>query len=915
MTTASKLFNDLNFVIVVEDESVPWVKTLCERLTSNAAKKYILHKNTPNNANLTSEKLIKQEMLSVFNEDIHVIVSKTADFWFYRVAAFDLLIPVVTPDWVEACISTNRITRASGFSPDPQQVLKGYQIYLSRHSFNTSEYAFYSALINILGGICIDYLSSRASHIVSTDPQDPAITAVANIKNLNIKYVLPTWIVQVFIERQCLEETGHLLSPDDHPADVKLQAQKLWEGVDGEGIIISDKFLRNHKFFLSLDLTLPSQCYKFFVNLIQAAGGQVARHIESSDIRKSAGDCFVGLSIDSEEHTQAIAEKLIIGNVAWVFYMWCCNSFVLPNEKLLLSPLRPRLFQKGELIVGYTAYLGQQRHYIQKLVEALGGVSTTEFTRKNTHLVTCFPSGQKYDAAMRWKDTCTVVNHLWLEDCYRLQRQVPCNDAKYTHIPVSGGLSTRLGQMPMEEHTCEDEDVTDTIIPNDILDNSPGQVSVTPGDSLCENAVDAPSDDSIQLQNHFDEAIGEAGCGKGTEDQVPQGSFLVQQQIDSALDENNDSNKNPGLAQGHSLPEKSIITNELTGDERLPHGSDTNIPHQDMSQLNKNDSLAPLETVLSKETSPDISSSPASQLLSSGNSRRAKEKAALKLHTDMEALNEFEENWKRKRNRSLLPEELHKLKQLKTIEDKVRELLENATYPEKIKGKKSKRPYDIVAVCTGCHEVINDLDLELLRMLGITILKTINAQCNCIIAPKKMRTAKFLTSLSCHPLKYALLPEFISSILSIFHGTTTSEGPLPDLRDFSIPELDFSVLEKTSLPTKVFQRAGITSINLTDDVPGGHEVLSSILKAHGVLQIKVLSKKFTEEDVVVNKSKRKSPTHILIAQKATQAKRFGKMFQNEGESKVLVVEWNWCVKSIFNLEADIEDPEFVVYNN
>ncbi|SCU88849.1 LAME_0E01354g1_1 [Lachancea meyersii CBS 8951] len=931
MPGTSKLFHGLNFVIVSNGNTDFSVDAILARLKANGANECVVYHDEPEAIELRDTHLAKQEMCRRFSHDVHAIIANTSDFWFYRVAAFDFLIPVVNPDWVEVCVSTKRITRASAFSTDPAHVLKNCQIYISRHSFNSSEYDFYSALIQALGGLCIDYLSSRASHIVTKDAQDPAITAVANIKGLSIKYVLPTWAVQTFITGQYVDEAAHVLNPQSHPEDVQKQATKVWKNMEVMKVESPAMFLQNHKFFLSLDLILPSQCYGFFIDLIQSAGGDVIRHIQHTDIRRDSGNCFVGQSGDSEECLQASEERLHIGNISWVFQMWSMRSFIIPSEKLLLSPLRPPVFKKNELIVGYTTYLGQQRQYIQKIVNALGGVSTTEFTRKNTHLLTCFPFGQKYEAAVRWKDSCKIVNHLWLEDCYKLQASLPSDKKTYTEIPICGGLATRLGQMPLvtPNNNTLDEDFTDTIVPQNSVDATSSKKQLTP-----VGYEDEAFDLDLPVQQEVDEfsSVGNKSPsmnkldGQLNDDLLMSDTFITNGAMPPSSQIGNVLGIKQAAAESDSSPAGQLTQSykdALQDRDRLVEQSKSHTPEIDLPIETISTPLAghyqvlpgsEKATQLQQHTISSPVSEVHSQLMSSGNSRRAKEKAAKKLHTDMEALNEFQQNLKRKRNGSLLPEELQKLKQLKKLEDKVRGLLDNMNASEKPRGK-NKRPYDIVAVCTGCHEAIDEWDLELLKMLGVTILNTITPQCNAIIAPKKLRTAKFLTSLSFHPLKYALLPDFLTSVLALMQDDTPGKN-LPDVDEYLIPDLDMTVLEKTHLQSKVFQRAGIVSINITDDVPGGQEVLSSILKAHGVQHIQVLPKKFTENDISINSNKKKSPTHVLVAQKATQAKRFGKLCsQGQGEDNVLVVEWNWCVNSIFRLDVDFNASEFVVYRS
>lgn len=910
MAPANELFKGLNFVIVIDGVLDLETKLLVERLKDNSANQCIIY-NKKSQASIPVAPT-KSDFKSQFNHDVHTIICIDVDFWFYRIAAFDFLIPVVTPDWVSACISTRRLTRASCFSPDPSHVLKQYQIYISRHSFSPAEYEMYSAVINCLGGASIDYLSSKTSHILTTDAQDPAIAAVVSIKFLYIKYVLPTWLIDVFTRGTYVDETKHLLDPHEPPEHTMTKVNRLWNSIHANALRAPVSFLQHRKIFLSLDLILPSECYSFFIDLLRAAGGEVLCHIDQSEILWTSGDCYIGGTTGSAEFNQASSQNLYTGNIQWIFSMWSLQRFILPSEKLLLSPLRPCIFQKSELVLSYTNYMGQQRHYIQRLVEALGGKSTTELTKKNTHLLSCLPHGQKYEAASRWGNNCIIVNHLWLEDCYKEHRKMPCNNSRYKDISLPGGLSTKLGQMCLYETPNADiidEDMTDTVLPVISLERS----------SALRHESE-PTDTQInfstaQSQEHSmsNGILSDVDCKHPGEIR-----------LETDFIENEDSiTSNPAI-DDTLLPRKRILEGgadaTVKAQENISNSNINKESSQEDTKTDKNNAVGLLMTAESsqndpsslqlRQMSPSETPSPTphlhSQLLSSGNSRKAKEKAALKLHTDMESLNEFEQNLKRKKNRSLLPEEIQRLKEIKEVEEKVKHL-----HPHRTKAS-GGRPYNIVAVCTGCHEEMDNFDLQLLQAVGIIILKTINAQCNAIFAPKKMRTAKFLTGLSFHPLKYALLPDFLTEILLLLkEGGALEQLPAPE--EYSIPDMDPDVLARTALATKVFQRAGIKSINITDDVPGGEEVLSSILKAHGVEEIRMLPKKFSEQDIIVNSGKKSGLSHVLIAQKATHAKKFARFCDDTENSNVMVVEWNWCVESIFTLKANLQDSKFIVF--
>lgn len=903
MSSTLNVFDHLNFLLIDEgatDDNM--IKTAALLKENGAAECSIISVLELQDA----KEHTKAAFTRQFEQDIHCIISNTCNFWFYRLAAFDFLIPVVSAAWVQACISTKRITRASCFSPDPAHILKHCQIYVSRHSLNPSEYALYSAMITSLGGVCIDYLSSRASHIITVDPQDPAIAAVANIAGLSIKYVLPTWIAAVFKSKTYTTESEHLLDPRERPEAMKSKMSELWNKVELQEFTSHSHYLTGHKIFLSLDLILPAQCYSFLIDVIKSAGGEVVRHVDSQDVSKNVGDCFVSQSTKSQEYDKATAEHLYKGNISWIFYMWSMQQFIEPEQKLLLSPLKPRIFKGNELILSYTNYVGQQRSYVQKLVDALGGISTTELTRKNTHLLSCMPFGQKYQAALRWKDTCRIVNHFWLEECYKRGQKLDCTLEQFSTIEAFNGLTERLGQLSLTDQVYEPE----------LSKGSPEGMNGSDGGTNPDEKESSTARIPDIFENN-DDSLDETNYASGPSQDKDKDIEFVQKsnddkQREKLLDVSNGTDPLMGEAVEIETANDDTQLKDKKSQSLLP-GQPSEIESVQLTSAasittaeEHSDELSQMQDTTTPSPAPTISS----QLMSSG-TRQAKKKAAMKLHTDMESLNEFQRYSKRKKTSGLLPEELQKLKKLKEMEDKLKELLENVGI-DISKGRRN-RPYNINAICTGCHEQIDDLDMEILKRLGITITEEITPQTNTIIAPKRMRTAKFLISLSFNPLKYALLPTFITDLLTTVRKASSSPV-LPETARYIIPDVHPEILEKTHLKTKVFERADITNINLMDDIPGGPEVISSILVAHGIKKVNVLSKKFEFTDVIANdKSNGKGgPNYLLIAQKASQAKKFSKICQKKDRT-VTVVEWNWCVRSIFNLDANFEDGQYVIY--
>ncbi|CAL9733455.1 hypothetical protein MOSE0_B01244 [Monosporozyma servazzii] len=227
--------------------------------------------------------------------------------------------------------------------------------------------------------------------------------------------------------------------------------------------------------------------------------------------------------------------------------------------------------------------------------------------------------------------------------------------------------------------------------------------------------------------------------------------------------------------------------------------------------------------------------------------------------------------------------------------------------------------YDIHCVATQCLEKLSERDKELLKTIGIYVYEEINNTnidvLNTVIAPKRLRTLKFLISLSFEPLKYALLPDFIMDILKSIKPSKRrreidTNGLLRlDPMKYSIPGMDEETLKRTEWNNKVFARNKITNINLSANMQGGTNTLKSILQRHGIETVNVLKKKFTLDDVVRNNTDKDAttPEYILITDQQSQMKQFKSVVQPQDGTTILIVEWNWCVQCIFNLEVSYDN--------
>ena len=290
----------------------------------------------------------------------------------------------------------------------------------------------------------------------------------------------------------------------------------------------------------------------------------------------------------------------------------------------------------------------------------------------------------------------------------------------------------------------------------------------------------------------------------------------------------------------------------------------------------------------------------------------------------------------------MLPQEKEQIKEKKEMMNEAKELLEKCNYYVEENGKFSRRHiFSMRCITTGCDfDKISGLDNAILDTVGITLLpddySDYDNVVNCLIAPKVLRTSKFLKGLGFQKLRYAVRPDFITDLLENINTAEPFDwDEFIDTDNYIIPGISRELLDRTHKTKKMFERAGIFNINLVRDIKGGSVLISSILKEHGIHNVNVVDAKSIGkfEDLEVN-SKDKSSTHspskikledgthikppkyILIVTKPAQMRKFRDIIMENDpeyeESGIWVVNWEWCVNSIFKLDIDYKKDKYVL---
>lgn len=78
----------------------------------------------------------------------------------------------------------------------------------------------------------------------------------------------------------------------------------------------------------------------------------------------------------------------------------------------------------------------------------MGATCTSGLTPTDTHLICASPVGLKYEMAQGWN--VMIVNHLWVEDCFRAWECQAVTMPRYTHFPLGVCLDALVGLAPYQ---------------------------------------------------------------------------------------------------------------------------------------------------------------------------------------------------------------------------------------------------------------------------------------------------------------------------------------------------------------------------------------------------------------------------------------------------------------------------------
>ncbi|GEQ67586.1 hypothetical protein JCM33374_g1251 [Metschnikowia sp. JCM 33374] len=824
---------------------------------------------------------------SIESLKINHIISRTTLFAEYA-TAMDLMVPVTTPMWLVDSVAQNSKKNFRLYSPQPSPFMDKVVLCIADNLAQEDKELMYAG-VRAFGGQYLDALSSYTTHLVAADLTNNKSVVAANIRRnggVEIRIVLPHW-VDACMRQQCrVDETPYLLTnpkvlssgKPDLPGSSTVASTSSSSSTASNSssatslpLVDEDHSRRNQypvpavlsgkRVFLAPDYHLSEHLKKSIYALIQSCGGSVDPEIVPGKTSVYVGKyrsgplfraCFSNPHVD-------------VASLQWLYHIVVTGRYVAPlSSNLLHFPVpEDAIPEFKNLRISISGINGDARHYLTVLITAMGATFTKTLDCNNDFLICAQKSGDKYNAAKtRWPDV-KIVNHLWIEDSFAAWSFLDPKDLRYTSMNSSTQI---LGKVRLSKETISHKLLADVDEGSDVGD------SVYDGDSVHENDEDIVVDD-IRVTD---------------KDPVTGREFSGDKNVSTGRDV-------ARFPSGVSSDSQSAI---VTPAQNTQRESQT----VDVTSLNSQDSVIVNSVALS---------SPAPGSARAG--RSAKAKASLKLHSDMEDLNQYTSMSKSSRKMKTYMEQLEKnatptKKKKEVVEVDEPELGE--PQPKKVKVEKK---IHLVAIMTGCEQILTltKADMTKLSKIGISIVNDYSTKkiIDTIIAPRVLRTEKFLKSLS--KAKRIVHPSFLSDILTRHSVTSLTWSELTkefNIENYSLDkvvpikqindDLGFSGKEsglQTLLSPDLKPVFEGYVLNLSSNLNGGADLISSILREHGLAESKT---------VKLSAGTRKSGllsmedgTTILVAHKSKDKKFASKL------DGVTVVEWEWCVRSIFHKEA------------
>lgn len=756
----------------------------------------------------------------------------------------EYMIPVVLLLWVFECIKRVRLINPKFYNPDPNAFMSDTFLCIGDGTGSDTEELY--GFVRAFGGQYLNDLTKYTTHLLSKDMNnDKSIIASS---------------VSEDAKRDSSVEGGDVIDIKIMSPEWLYDCIKNCRKMNEEGYLLSDVLEGLDSSTTETETEtneLNSRTLEGNViyihndfNISKTFRSSLEKFIYKnggkvlSDFDTSSVTTYLGNFRLGEFYELAVkSEHIVVGNLKWLYYIVYSNAFKFPINLLHFPFPNKPLDEFKDLKICITNYSGDGRSYLSQLIQLLGGTFTKTLTRSNDILIAAKPEGKKFEAA----------SFKWKSD-----------SEKNITIVNHAWLEDCFSRGKFVDYKDQVYRVTASSTPLGAT-----RCNFNDSKDLCKLAK---FDDKIEGRDHLQDSIPSS---------PRESSHLIAHNVWGEISDD----RGKCLVRSSSSRENGV-----------------KLPRSDL-----------FETTTSLQ-----------EATRSRSSRSAKEKAVNLLHSNISQLNEFLEVTKSVRKMKSFMEDL----QNESKENKKHSIDELNTSTQKQKRKRTKSPSDsdathMNAIMTGCEKErqLTKADFNKLKKLGIRIYTDFpeDTEIDTLIAPKILRTAKFLKALA--KVNRIIHPKFLYDILSTevlaSNNGKRIDTSMLDLQKYSLDSVISLKAVNDELGTKNVKTNGLKNllnaksrgslfkglkINFTSNLNGGYELISSILVTHGLEAAHLVkSIKPTNAASLLNNSK----STILIAHKEkdkTLIQNFKKYVKNG-----IVLEWDWCVKSLFSMELQAFD--------
>ncbi|CAK9839472.1 BRCT domain protein Brc1 [Schizosaccharomyces pombe] len=303
-------------------------------------------------------------------------------------------------NWIRDCVDKNTLLNYSFYSCNPYLLFKG--ICASSCQIDSYQSSLIDDALETFGGRFSKGLMKSMTHLFTYSGMGAKCKKVLDKPSLSIKLIHPQWLLDCLQFGQLIDQDPYLFPNPSYKKNdssiSKAEPTSLFRNV-----------LHGKRIYFSNDLNLPTNFRHSLQKFSVGIGAKIAESINDCDI-------FIGLKRDTIEFNLASNKNTTIGTISWLLNLFVLGSWKSPLLNALHYPFPSVGFLKDQM-VAVTNYTDAARIYLEKLLLACGATYTKDLKPTNTLLIAASSYGQKYGAAKVWN--IPTVHHSWLYSSFK----------------------------------------------------------------------------------------------------------------------------------------------------------------------------------------------------------------------------------------------------------------------------------------------------------------------------------------------------------------------------------------------------------------------------------------------------------------------------------------------------------------